>query len=302
MKTILLWALFAGLTFAQAPSDTEWTTATALPGIDFTGLNKEQKSAALKMLREETCNCGGCAFKIAECRMKDPQCSYSRALALKVVTELKAGKSPDDVHKVLIEAMKAGAAPRQILEDPVSISIAGDPSRGPANAKITLVEFSDFQCPYCARAVGAAYDLIKMYPNNVRLVFKQFPLDMHPQAHLAAEASLAANAQGKFWELHDKMFANYRSLSRANILTWAKEIGLDMNKFTADLDSGKYKKMVDREEDEGMTAGVMGTPTFFINGKRYNGAMEPEMVKPLLEAELKGPVKTATVPKRKEQR
>jgi protein-disulfide isomerase len=121
------------------------------------------------------------------------------------------------------------------------------------------------------------------------VVFKQFPLDMHSQAKLAAEASLAAHAQGKFWALHDRMFQNFRRLSRESILKFAAEAGLDIPRFTADLDSHKYAKTVDKEVDEGVQSGVMGTPTFFINGKRYNGAMEPEIVKPLIEAELKAP-------------
>jgi protein-disulfide isomerase len=287
MRTVLVWAIFAGFLCAQPQPGADWRTATTLPGIDFSGLNAEQRAAALKMLREETCNCG-CNYKIAECRIKDPQCGYSRALALKVVSELRAGKSPEEVRKILLEAMKAGPEPTKILEDPVPISIAGDPVRGPAGARITLIEFSDFQCPYCAAAVSAANEILKMYPKDVKLVFKEFPLDMHPQAHLAAEAALAANAQGKFWQLHDKMFANFRRLSRANIMEWAKEIGLNMDRFTADLNSGKYRKTVDREIDEGMAAGVMGTPTFYIDGKRYNGVMDPSALKPILDAELKG--------------
>ena len=121
----------------------------------------------------------------------------------------------------------------------------------------------------------------------MKLIFKQFPLDFHSQAFKAAEASLAAHAQGKFWPLHDKMFANYRQISPDNILKWAGEVGIDLTKFKADLQAGKYRATVERETKEGMTAGVMGTPTFFINGKRYNGPFEMEPLKPILEAELK---------------
>jgi protein-disulfide isomerase len=132
-----------------------------------------------------------------------------------------------------------------------------------------------------AKAVAA------QYPKQVRLVFKQFPLDFHSQAFAAAEASLAANAQGKFWPLHDKMFANYRQLSQENILRWAEESGLNISAFKADLKSGKYRATVEKETKEGMAAGVMGTPTYFINGKRYNGPFEADVLKPILEAELK---------------
>jgi protein-disulfide isomerase len=174
-----------------------------------------------------------------------------------------------------------------VLEDAVTIPVKDDPSRGPESAKVTIVAFSDFQCPYCAMAAPKAVALAAQYPQDVKLVFKQFPLDFHSNAYDAAEASLAAHAQGKFWQLHDKMFANFRQLTRENILRWAEEVGLNMGTFKADLDSGKYRSMIDREVNEGTGAGVMGTPTFFINGKRYNGPFELEALKRIIDAELK---------------
>ena len=280
MRVSLL-ALLACVGFAAQT----WQTAAELPGIDFSGLPPAQKAAALKILREEGCNCG-CGMKIAECRIEDPACTYSRSLANTAIREFQSGKTATLVRAKVHELATQGPPEPKTLEDPVPISINGDPFRGPANAKVTIVEFSDFQCPYCSAAAPAALKLIDQFPNRVKLVFKQFPLDMHKQAHLAAEASLAAHAQGKFWPLHDKMFANFRQLSRDNILKWAGEAGLDVPRFTAELDSGKYRAAVDREREEGETAGVNGTPTFFINGKRYNGSIEH--VGPIIEGELKG--------------
>jgi protein-disulfide isomerase len=276
-----LYSIFVVLMAAQS-----WEAAGDLPGIDMSGLNPDQRSAALKVLREESCNCG-CSMKIAECRFKDPQCSYSRALALEVVKDLKAGKTLDQVRVIVAELAKKAPAARKVLEDPVPISTAGDPVRGLANARVTIVEFSDFQCPYCSIAAPQVLSLVDRYPKDVRVVFKQFPLDMHRQARMAAEASLAAHAQGKFWPMHDRMFAHFRQLTRENILRWAAESGLDNARFAADLESHKYAAKVEQELNEGMNAGVMGTPSFFINGKRYNGAMQPEIVAPIIEAELK---------------
>jgi protein-disulfide isomerase len=278
----------AGLLFAQS-----WQTATELPGVDMGGLTATQKSAALKMVREQDCNCG-CALKLAECRVKDPNCSYSKGLSNAVVKELQAGKTSDQAYAVLKELQKQGPVRPRILEDPVTLSVAGAPSYGPASAKVTIVEFSDFQCPYCALSGPKAMAVAAQYPKDVRLVFKQFPLDFHSNAYRAAEASLAAHAQGKFWQMHNKMFANFRQLSPENILKWAQEEGLDMTAFKADLQSGKYRSVVDRETNEGTKAGVMGTPTFFINGKRYNGPFELEALKPILEAELKGTAPSAS--------
>ena len=274
------------LIFVVLMAAQSWDAAKELPGIDMAGLNPDQQLAALKVLREESCNCG-CSMKIAECRFKDPQCSYSRALALEVVKDLKAGKTLDQVRAIAAELAKKAPAARKLLEDPVPISTAGDPVRGPANARVTIVEFSDFQCPYCSVAAPQVLSLVDRYPKDVKVVFKQFPLDMHRQARLAAEASLAAHAQGKFWPMHDRKFANFRQLSRENIVRWAAESGLDGARFAADLDSHKYAAKVEQELNEGMNAGVMGTPSFFINGKRYNGAMQPEIVAPIIEAELK---------------
>jgi protein-disulfide isomerase len=263
-----------------------WQTAVELPAVDFSELPASVKPAALKTLREQDCNCG-CNLKIAECRVKDPNCSYSRSLANAVVQEFKSGKTADQVYAVLRELQKQGPVKPRLLEDAVTLSVKGAPSQGPESAKITIVEFSDFQCPYCAMAAPKALAVAAQYSKDVRLVFKQFPLDFHSNAYGAAEASLAAHAQGKFWPLHDKMFANYRQLSRENILKWAEELGLDMKAFRADLSSGKFRRFIDNEVKEGAGSGVMGTPTFFINGKRYNGPFELDALKPILEAELK---------------
>src|SRR6185295_1890367 len=203
-------------------------------------------------------------MKVAECRIKDPKCGRSRSLATMAARELHEGKTADVVRADL--ARRMDEAP-PLLEEPVAISIAGAPAKGPANAKITLVEFSDFQCPYCAAAITRIDAALARHPSDLRLVFKQFPLDIHSQAALAAEAALAAHAQGKFWPMHDKLYANFRQISQENILKWAAELGIDLAPFTADLKSGKYKATVEKEVAQGEQAGVMGTPTIFINGK-----------------------------------
>jgi protein-disulfide isomerase len=260
-----------------------WKTATTLPGVDLSGLPPASRDAVLSILRSELCTCG-CNQKIAECRMKDESCSASRRLANFVIQGASAGKTAAMVRE---ELKKYADQPPPVLEKPVKLYTEGDPVRGPANAKVTVVEFSDFQCPYCALATGEVRELLKQYPKDVKLVFKQFPLDNHSQAALAAEASLAAHAQGKFWELHDKMYADYRRISRARIMAWATEIGLDMNRFRSELDSHKYAARVTDEEKQGEVAGVEGTPTFFINGKKLNAAFEVSTVAPLIAEELK---------------
>jgi protein-disulfide isomerase len=272
----------AALVLAQ-----EWQTVTNLTAVDFSGLTPARKTLALKALRTQACTCG-CDMKVAECRVKDPNCSFSRGLASVTVGAIKAGKTADEAMAES-KASKFGTRPTpKLLDDPVPIPTLGSPAMGPANARITLVEFSDFQCPYCSKAVMQINATLKAYPNDVRLIFKQYPLmELHPAASISAAAALAAHQQGKFWQMHDVMFANRPKLSRQSILVWAKEIGLDMNRFTADLDSDATKKAVLRDQADGDKAGVEGTPTVFINGQRYNGDLAPDAIKPVIEGELK---------------
>src|ERR1017187_3372146 len=272
----------AALLWAQ-----DWQTATDLAGGDLTGVTPAKKTLALKALRTQACTCG-CAMKAAQCRVEDPHCSYSRGLASITGRAIKEGQRAD-AALAESKASKFGTRPTpKLLDDPVPIPTLGSPVMGPADARITLVEFSDFQCPYCSKAVAQINATLKAYPNDVRLIFKQYPLvELHPAAAISAAAALAAHAQGKFWPMHDVMFANRPKLSRESILVWAKEMGLDMKRFTADLDSDAIKKAVGRDRADGDKAGVEGTPTVFLNGQRYNGDLAPEAIKPVIEGELK---------------
>jgi protein-disulfide isomerase len=277
-----IFLIFATVALCVAQSG--WQTATQLPAVDFSNLTKAQKVIALEVLRSESCACG-CDMKLAECRVGDPKCNVSRRLSEFVVKEAGSGKSVAAIKESL---KKFASAPEMLMEDkPVTISTSGDPVRGPAEAKVTIVEFSDFQCPFCAKAVAETQQVLAKYPKGVKLIFKQYPLDSHSEAELAAEAALAAQAQGKFWEMHDKMYANFRTINRARIFVWATQIGLDTNKLKADLDSHKYAQRVAMEEKQGDDAGVEGTPTFFINGKRLNAGFDVQTVTPLIEQELR---------------
>jgi protein-disulfide isomerase len=262
-----------------------------LPAVELGSLKPSQQKTALKLLRENGCVCG-CEMKIAECRVKDPNCTYSRGLAGVIVEAIKAGKSEADALAAA-KASKFAHAPdhSKLLEDPVPIPVAGSPLTGPQNAPLTLVEFSDFQCPYCVKAVPELQAVLKAYPTQVKLIFKQFPLDTHSQAALAAAGALAAHKQGKFWPLHDALFAQKGKLSREIILKLAADLGLDMKRFTADMNSPETRKAVDKDRDDGETAGVDSTPTLFVGGRHYNGALTLAALKPILDGELKNPKK-----------
>jgi protein-disulfide isomerase len=151
---------------------------------------------------------------------------------------------------------------------------------------VTIVEFSDFQCPFCARAVPTLQELVRQYPKGVRWIFKNFPLDFHPESLLAHKAALAAGEQGRFWEMHDLIFGNQGSIKREDLLGRARQLGLDMNRFVADLDGDRFTAELNRDKAEAARLGVTGTPTFFINGKRMVGAWPLAEYKNLVETEL----------------
>jgi protein-disulfide isomerase len=201
---------------------------------------------------------------------------------------LRAGKDENQAIEAA-SASKWGHGPQspKLLEDPVTIPTAGSPVRGPADAALTIVEFSDFQCPYCSAAVAKLNAVLEAYPDKVKLIFKQFPLEMHSQAALAAAAAIAAHQQGKFWPMHDALFAHRRDLSRVSILAQARSVGLDMKRFEADLGSPETQKTIARDVDDGDRAGVEGTPSIFINGRKYNGALDLPVIRTVIDEQLK---------------
>jgi len=168
----------------------------------------------------------------------------------------------------------------------VAVEAVG-PSKGPASAPITIVEFSDFECPYCVRAQASLKDVLAAYPGKIRLVYRDFPLPMHAKAPKAAEAAHCAADQGKYWEMHDQLFANAQKLDVPDLKDHARAVGLDSAKFDKCLDSGEKAKLVESHKKAGDEAGVSGTPAFFINGRLLAGAQPPEAFKAIIDAELK---------------
>ena len=158
--------------------------------------------------------------------------------------------------------------------------------RGPQNAPVTIVEFSDFQCPYCGQAKGLVDQVLAAYPKDVRFAYKNFPLPMHPNADPAARAALAAGKQGKFWEMHDALFQQAGDLSPSAIRAIAERLRLNVATFETDMESPAVKERLDVEVRQGKVAGVRGTPTFFING-RVAQTRSLAGFKAMIEEELK---------------
>ncbi|MEP6960310.1 MAG: DsbA family protein [Nitrospirota bacterium] len=158
-------------------------------------------------------------------------------------------------------------------EPPVlPVSTDGDPSVGPANAPITIVEFSDFQCPYCKLSVPLIKEILAKYPGTVKVVYRDYPGPNHPHAPQAAEAAQCAGDQGKFWEYHDRLFDRQAPGTGWNFTELAKEIGLNQDAFATCLNTGRYREEVAKDLHDGFKLGVTSTPTFFINGRPLVGA------------------------------
>ena len=165
----------------------------------------------------------------------------------------------------------AAAAPQRpkIDYDKVyNLPVGTSAIKGNKNASITVVEFSDFQCPYCARFAPTIDAVLKAYPNDVRFVYKDFPLSFHKQAKNAAKAARAAGEQGKYWEMHDLIFENFAKVNEVMFKDFATKLNLDINKFLADFSGTKYDALIQQDINLGRQSGVTGTPSLYMNGKR----------------------------------
>lgn len=151
----------------------------------------------------------------------------------------------------------------------VEVQTEGFPTRGAPMAPVTIVEFSDFECPFCGRAHPLLTELMRELDGQVKVVFRHYPLSGHPRAMPAARAAVAAGQQGKFWEMTDLLFEHQRALEDDDLERYAQQLGLDMERFHTDLHSPETQAAVERDREEGRRLGIEGTPTFFINGRRF---------------------------------
>ncbi len=162
-----------------------------------------------------------------------------------------------------------------------------DAFKGPADAKVTIIEFSEFQCPYCKRGKETISEILEIYGEQVKLVFKHFPLtSIHPSAQKAAEATECAGDQGKFWEMHDWMFDNQKELAVDDLKTAAANLGMNSSEFNGCLDSGKYEGKVKNDTEEAKGLGLSGAPAFFVNDTLISGAQPIEKFREVIDAEL----------------
>ena len=194
----------------------------------------------------------------------------------------------DQARETFLRTLRAAADVTINLRAP-KVAVSYDPGRvrGDTNAPITIVEFSDFQCPFCQRVHPVVKELLSKYPRQVKLAYRDFPLrQIHPQADAAAEAARCAAEQGKFWQFHDRLFESNRSLDLAAFADHAAAIGLDQAKFVDCLAADKFEAQIEQDLQDGTQAGVNGTPGFFINGVMVTGAQPLAVFERVVEEEL----------------
>ena len=214
--------------------------------------------------------------------------SQSEAEAMKQIEPAVRQQKRRDRQMAFVHELRAAAGVKVLLE-PLRVELhvpAGAPARGSEKAPVTIVEFSDFQCPYCVRAQPTLKRVRETYAEKVRFVFVDFPLDIHPQAKKAHEAAACAHEQGKFWPMYDRLFTSEGKFQVADLKVYAGETGQDAAAFATCLDSGRHADASARGVEEGARNGVSGTPAFFINGRMVVGAQPFEAFAQVIDDEL----------------
>lgn len=237
----------------------------------------------------------GVAVKTATAEVSDKDFNSAMEKYLQTDSGLeKIGSSLEKYYQKKQQAMMkkqeddAQAEMENQFKNPVKIDVGNSPVRGPADAKVTIIEFSDFQCPFCKRGYDTMEQVAKAYPKDVKIAFKQFPLPFHKEADPAARASWAAGKQGKFWEMHAALFKNQDKLGAQFYLDQAKALGLNTEKFKTDMESAEAKAAIKADTELGQKNGIQGTPGYFVNGVAVKGAYPFEHFKGIIDRWISG--------------
>ena len=231
--------------------------------IDVSSLTARERSDYNELVHSLLAPCSELPQSIIECVERHSACKACLPAGLFVRDAISRGRTPPQVEAAFRTRFDAKTVS--------AIDIAGSPQRGDPNAPIVIVEWADFECPFCARAASFFEEIIKKRPGRVRTVFKYFPLSSHPNGELTACAAAAADLQGKFWQMHDQLFENQSTgLDSAKIHEIATKIGLDLTKFDNDLTSDEVKRRVDKDRAEADRLGLTGTPFVWVNGRNVD--------------------------------
>lgn len=264
-------------TAAQAkPDGPSKGPVRSLPQVDTSVLDDFGEGIWIDLVNELLSPCGE-PVSVARCVAEGRKCKQCVPAARYVVRLVDNGYSRDEIRDIYRirygDDTKIG-----------KISTHDSPLRGSPMARVTIYEFSDFQCPHCKLASPHLKKIVEESNGKVKLVFKQYPLPGHPKARECAKAAVAAHKQGKFWEMHDLLFENQDRLQSANLEDFAKKLGLDMKRFNADMESKQTAAKIDADIAEGREVGVDSTPSIYVNDRRY--IFPPDELAPYIREEL----------------
>lgn len=241
---------------AAAPTDVN------LPGVDTSMLTPREKREWSQHVSELLAPCSDTPVSIAQCVTDKRSCARCVPAAKYVLRGVRDGMSTEQIEKSYHNRFDADRVK--------NVPIDGSPTVGPDSAPVTVVEFADFECPYCAIEAPILDKMVQAHPAQVRFVYKFFPLQAHPHGESAARAAIAAMNQGKFWPMHDMLFANRDHLEQADVDGYAKQLGIDVAKLHQDMAAQATTDRIDCDKKLGESVGVQGTPTIFINGREYD--------------------------------
>lgn len=234
-----------------------------LSGVDLSSLTPRERREWAGYVSELSAPCADTPVSIAQCVKEKRACSRCLPAARFLMRQVRDGHPKE----LAVEAYKSRFDNDRVK----SIDLADTPQKGPATAPVTIVEWADFECPFCKRAAPIIESMVERFPGKVRFFFKAYPLSMHPHAEPAARASFAAGNQNKFWEMHHKLFDKAPALEAADLEKYAKEVGLDVARYKADFESPAVLARVARDRKQGDQVNLQGTPLIMINGREFAG-------------------------------
>lgn len=260
---LLAWTACQSQTTAKGEQPSaETPKAIDLPGVDTSKLTPREKEQWSSYVSELLAPCSDQPVSVAQCVVEKRACETCLPAARFLAHQVTKGKTRSQAE----EAFRARFSPDTVKE----VEVGDSPSKGASEPLVTIVEWADFECPFCGRASPLLGTVVENHKQRVKLVFKHYPLSAHEHAEAAARAAVAAGMQGKFWEMHDIMFQNQNSLDEAGLERLAKDIGLDIAKFKTDLRSEAVADAVAADRKQGDKLGLTGTPMLFINGRYFD--------------------------------
>jgi len=233
-----------------------------LPGLDTSALTPRERKEWSSYVSEFLSPCSSVPVPIAQCVQEKRDCAKCAPAARFVMKAVRAGLPRAEVEKKY--------KGRFDTDKVKSVGLDGSPSKGPENAPIVFIEFADFECPFCGIMAPVIEKAWEEKKQSVRVIYKFMPLKGHPHGEISARAAIAAGAQGKFWEMHKKLFENQQHLEQQDLEMYARELGLDVSKFRAEMNSKETTDRLDRDRKLADSLDVKGTPTIYINGREFD--------------------------------